>query len=162
MNNKKLGVIWVGILSMIIIPLLSIAYICYDENHFSCESQLILIGKDDHYNSIMHYTFADGFGNFESLGSFHRSNNPPVSRTNNFPFKYWKEQGDTIMVADDSSDPPEDMKQLFTFLPDFFYTKDRGLRVHILRENDSGYLFTDNNSPLFYCTRIPARSLNPN
>ncbi|UWX94366.1 hypothetical protein N2K86_05305 [Enterobacter mori] len=141
------------IILMIAAPLLYAWYIHYQRNHFTCESHLIIVEEDSRLDSLMTFTFNNGTGSYDSTGEYHQAGQQPIVVSNKIAFNYWREAGRVILVSRDTNELPKKDEPFRRHIPDFFHYRDRGISVEIVPMNATSYLFSFDNSPLFYCTK---------
>ncbi|HDR2349918.1 TPA: hypothetical protein QCH58_001275 [Enterobacter asburiae] len=141
------------IILMIAAPLLYAWYIYYQQNHFTCESHLIIVEDDSRVDSLMTFKFNNGDGTYDSTGEYSQSGQQTVIVSNKIAFNYWREEGRVIMVSRETNELPKKDELFRRHIPDFFHYRDHGISVEILPVNASGYLFTFGNSPAFYCAK---------
>jgi len=153
MKVKRGVASWVLILLLILLPLVFSRYQTYQRNHFSCDATATIVGKNISYEMITHFVFNDGSGTYTSLGRLYQTGKPEINTNNSFTFKYWHEDGKIIMISSDNSGMENIFSQYFPYTPDFFLYRERGISLEIRRENASSYLFSYDNTPMFYCTR---------
>jgi hypothetical protein len=152
--KNRLVILWSCCAVLLVIALFVVRkYITWQNDHFSCESHLTIVDHASTYDVIMHFAFNGGEGKYESTGRYLQNGIPPVVMTNNFNFKYWRENGRVVMVSVDNNVSPKNINYFLPNLPDFFRFKDRGMSVRIVPENAMSYTFIYEDAPLFYCTR---------
>lgn len=153
MKTTSRSAIGLIIILMIATPLFYAWYIHYQQNHFTCESRLIIVEDDSRVDSLMTFTFNNGNGTYDSSGEYSQSGQQTVIFSNKITFNYWREEGRVIMVSSETNELPKKDELFRQHIPDFFHYRDRGISVEILPVNASGYLFSFGNSPAFYCAK---------
>ncbi|OAT28953.1 hypothetical protein M975_3600 [Buttiauxella brennerae ATCC 51605] len=151
MKTRKAAYCWVLIVLLIALPLSLSWYQSYQKDHFSCDATTNIVGENISYDMITHLTFDNGSGTYSSLGILKEKGKPEINTNNNFSFKYWHEDGKIIMISGEHSELEKVFSQYFPQTPDFFIYRERGISLKMIRENVSSYLFSYDNTPLFYC-----------
>lgn len=151
MNNKvvRWSIIFLGALS----PLLLAGYLHYQRNNFSCETHSTIIEQQAVIDVIMNFSFNDGVGSYDASGEYSEENKPPVAISNKVEFNYWREEGEVILVSNETNILPKKYLTYRAYLPDFFQHRERGIRLNILPANADSYYFSYGNSPVMYCTK---------
>lgn len=153
MTKNKLALRWSLILLAIIIPLLYVVYIRVQRSNFNCEAHTTIV--DDKYvvDVIMDYTFLGGSGTLETSGEYIPVNAPPVAISNKVSFNAWQENGEMVLISNETNELPKKTEAYRLTIPDFYHVRDRGLRFKLTPVNASSYFFIYANSPIFYCTK---------
>ncbi|SRR5471030_807019 len=132
-------------------PLAYFGYQKYQENHFSCQGEVMIFKDNSYYTSIMNYRFDGGSGILDAKGFFKKDGAEIAKINKKLAFNYWWEGKSLIMVSDNKYDDKETVALLNTLTPDFFLYSDRGMTIQLKRQNASSYLFTQSGAPLFSC-----------
>lgn len=149
-NTKK--VISCTLLALLALsPLAYFGYIKYQDDHFSCQTEVNIIKKNSEYSAIMNFHFEAGNGTIDTAGVF-KEDGVEVARINKkLAFVYWNEGGSTIMVSSIEHVDKDTVAQLNTLTPDFFLYGDRGVSFKLKRENASTYIFIQAGTPILSC-----------
>lgn len=153
MITNKLVLRWSLIMLAILGPLIYAGYLHFLRSHFSCEAHTTIV--DDKYvvDTIMDYTFRGDSGTLESSGEYIRVNAQPVAVSNKISFNVWQENGEMVLISNETNELPKKAEAYRLTIPDFYHARDRGLRFQLTPANASSYFFIYANSPIFYCTK---------
>lgn len=146
---------WIIILLPLISGILCAAWIgitLWKQNHFSCDSQLSMVGSEGKEEVILHFRFDGNKGLIETRGKYTPNNGDTFPTSNKISFSFWREGNVMVMVSDESNQLPKVSPSLFRHIPDFFSTRERGIRLQLIRKNAGGYLFLFEDTPALYCT----------
>ncbi|SFD95546.1 hypothetical protein SAMN05216563_102263 [Phytobacter palmae] len=153
MKTNKLYLLWGGVIIAIAAPLLCAGYLNYQRNHFTCGAHAIIVDDDAILDIITDYSFDSGSGSYESSGKYIKGMQPALAASNNVSFNYWYENGQMIMVSNDTNELPKRAEPLLDHVPDFYHLRDRGISIDIVRANAESYYFVYGHTPVFYCTK---------
>lgn len=153
MKMNKGIVIWSLIGLAIVTPLLCAGYIQHQRKNFNCEVRTTIVYNNSVLDMILDFNFNNGNGTYEAVGEYNENDtrNQPVS--NKVTFKYWYEDGQVIMVSDETNPLPKKNEDFRQFIPDFFQYRNRGVRFQIIPVNATSYIFTYGDAPVFYCSK---------
>lgn len=153
MTTNKQALRWSLIMLAIFFPLLYAGYIHYQRSNFSCEVHTTIV--DDKYvvDAIMDYTFHGDSGTLETSGEYIPLNAPPVAVSNKVLFNAWRENGEVVLISNETNELPKKDEAYRLTIPDFYHARDRGLRFKLTSANASSYFFIYANFPIFYCTK---------
>jgi len=153
MTTNKLALRWSLIILAILGPLIYAGYIHFHRSHFSCEAHITIV--DDKYvvDTIMDYTFQGDSGTLETAGEYIKVDEPPIAISNKVSFNVWQENGEIVLVSNETNERPKRPEAYRLPIPDFYHVRDRGLRFKLTHVNPSSYFFIYANSPIFYCTK---------
>ena len=150
--NKGL-LIWSLIALAIAAPLLTAVYIQHQRANFSCEIHTAIVYDNSVLDMILDFNLNNGIGNYEAVGEYKEVGAQSQSVSNKVTFKYWHEDGEVIMVSDETNPLPKKNELFRTFIPDFFQHRDRGIRFQIIPVNATSYIFNYDGAPVFYCSK---------
>lgn len=151
MINRKNLLSYILITLFALSPLLWIGFSHYKTNHFSCQSKINLLHKEDRYSVIMTYHFAGGAGQIESRGEYFQAGKVLKKISRDMNFTYSRQGDNLVMVSSEKYDDSSIVNLLTPFTPDFFRYSERGLSMKLVQQNAGAYLFTLNETPIFYC-----------
>lgn len=151
MNKQLLR--WCIVFLAAISPLLVAGYLHYQRNNFSCETHATIVEQRAVIDMVMNFSFNDGVGSYDATGEYIEDNKPPVAISNKVGFTYWREEGEVILVSNETNVLPKKHLNYLAYVPDFFQHRERGIRLNILPANADSYFFTYSNSPVMYCTK---------
>lgn len=149
---------WLWILLPLVTGSLCAAYIgltTWRQTHFACDSQLAMVDSKGREDVILHFRFAGKTGHVETKGKYITLQGEVIPTSNKVSFTFWREDDALVMVSDDTSRFPKISPPVLGDAPDFFTTRERGLRLQMVRKNASGYLFLYEGTPALYCTLTP-------
>lgn len=132
-------------------PLTYLGYTMYQQEHFSCQAEIVISKDNNNYATLMYYRFDGGTGTLVASGVFKRNGQEIAKISKELTFYYWKEGKSIIMVSANKFDDKESVALLNTLTPDFFLYSDRGMTIQLKRQNASSYLFIQSDTPLFSC-----------
>jgi hypothetical protein len=151
MNKGKIA--WTAALLVTGLPLIATGYFQYQRNHFSCEIHATLVDKDDSVESVIYLTLDGAKGIYEASGDYTQAHQPTLSVSNKIYFSYEWEGQDLIMVSDETNPLPKTQQNFRLNMPDFFFHRERGIRMQVMPANNNSYYFFFENNPVFYCSR---------
>lgn len=137
----------------IITPLIFAGYSHYQRNHFRCEAHMIIVDDDSVVDVMTNYNFKGNAGTLRSSGEYLKNDASQVAISNQISFAFWREGGDVIMVSNDTNELPKKSEPYRLNIPDFYHSRDRGIRIKITPAHSAGYFFSYSNTPLFYCAK---------
>ncbi|MGL4726908.1 MAG: hypothetical protein ACRCWW_20780 [Scandinavium sp.] len=123
----------------------------WKQTHFSCDSQLSMIGSEGQEEVILHFRFDGNTGLIESRGKYTPKKGDTIPTSNKIIFSFWRENNALVLISEESNQLPKVAPELFRHIPDFFSTRERGIRLQIVRKNPGGYIFLFENTPALYC-----------
>lgn len=151
MKNPKKVISCTLLALLALSPLAYFGYIKYQDDHFTCQTEVKIIKKNSEYSAIVNFHFEEGNGTINTAGVF-KEDGVEVARINKkLAFVYWNEGKSTIMVSSIEHADKDTVAQLNTLTPDFFLYSDRGMLLQLKRENASTYLFVQAGTPIFSC-----------
>ncbi|MBK5145676.1 hypothetical protein I2494_18540 [Budviciaceae bacterium BWR-B9] len=153
MNNKKAVIRIVLIFTLAFSPLFLAGYLSWKSNHFACESEITVISNKGSYDAIMLFTFNGGEGWYSSVGDLQEAGQPTKKTSHEMRFRYVLDNKDIVMISEQTDANPGRLDKLSYLVPDFFRIQGRGISIHLLHQNVSSYIFTQDNMPLFYCAQ---------
>lgn len=150
--NKRLLILLIPLLTGIFCAAYA-SYSLWQQTHFSCDSQLTVVGAKGTEEIILHFSFSGESGSIDTRGKYvpHGSEAIPISNKINFTF--WREGDSLIMVSNDTNRLPKISPPELKDAPDFFTTRERGIRFKVIDKNPGGYIFLYENTPTLYCSR---------
>ncbi|WMY73542.1 hypothetical protein RHD99_19135 [Buttiauxella selenatireducens] len=153
-REKKYKLILITIISLL--PLLFGEYIRYQRSHVSCDSELILnSAKGEVVRVIMTYRFGSSEGSYNATGTyFHEGKTIEIN--DDFLFNYYLKSDHLILISREDKSKPSELEEANSISPDFFNYSGRGIIMRLSKENSAGYLFSIDNTPIFYCKRNKA------
>jgi hypothetical protein len=151
MKIRKGAIRWGMIVLLIAIPLAFSWYQSYKKDHFSCDARIMVFGETVDHEAIIHFTFDGDTGSYAALGQIGERGKSEIETANKFTFKYWRDGSNLIMISNHNRVVENVFNQYFPQTPDFFVYQERGIDLHVVRENSSNYLFSYAGTPLFYC-----------
>lgn len=134
-------------------PLFVAGYLHHQRNNFSCETHVTIVEQRAVIDLIMNFSFANGAGTYEGSGDYLEENKPPVAISNKVGFTYWREEGEMILVSNETNILPKKHLNYLAYVPDFFQHRERGIRLNIRPANADSYYFSYSDSPVMYCTK---------
>jgi hypothetical protein len=149
--NKRL---WLFLIPFVT-GILCIAYAqwaTWKETHFACDSQLTMIDALGNDDIIMHFRFDGKNGHIETRGKYIPLKGQVIQTSNKVNFTFWREGDSLVMVSNDTNRLPKTSPPAFAHTPDFFSSRERGIRLQVIRKNKSGYLFLYDGTPALYCS----------
>ena len=151
MNNRLL---------VILIPLLTgllcaayVALIHWQKTHFSCDSQLTVVSEKGAEDVILHFNFAGSSGHIDIRGEYTSKAGEVIPTSNKIDFTFWREDNALIMISNETNRLPMHNPLVLDNAPDFFSSRERGIRFNVVEKNPGGYMFLYENAPGLYCAR---------
>ncbi|TDN57285.1 hypothetical protein [Scandinavium goeteborgense] len=146
-------------LMIIALPLIAatvcIAYMqltAWKQTHFTCESQLSIVDANGSEDIIMHFRFMGKTGHLETRGKYITKKGEGTPTSNRVDFTFWREGHSLIMVSNETNQMSKIPLPVLNNTPDFFTSRERGLRLQVIQKNPTGYLFLYMGTPALYCT----------
>ena len=102
----------------------------------------------------MHFNFNGKTGHIETRGEFTSGKNASITTSNKINFTFWRDGNSLVMISDDTNQIPKILNPALEDTPDFFNTRERGLRLQIIRKNTSAYVLLYESTPTLYCTLV--------
>ncbi|MRS16467.1 hypothetical protein GJV06_16395 [Enterobacteriaceae bacterium RIT691] len=145
-------------LFLLLIPLIT-GVICasyaglsyWQQTHFVCDSQLTMVDSKGTEDVIMHFRFDGDSGHVETRGKYNSGTGEVISTSNKITFNFWREGGSLVMVSNETNRLPKQAPPVLNNVPDFFSSRERGIRLKVVKENAAGYLFLYEDTPALYC-----------
>lgn len=138
-----------------------IGYEYWKQTHFACDSQLTIVGAEGKEEIIMHFRFSGDTGHMETRGKYILLNGEEVPTSNRVNFNFLREGDSLVLVSNETNRLPKKSLSILQGTPDFFSTRERGIRLEVIRKNSAGYIFMYENTPVLYCRSAPGTfSLN--
>jgi hypothetical protein len=123
----------------------------WKETHFACDSQLTMIDAYGNDDIIMHFRFDGKTGHVETRGKYTPLKGQQIQTSNKVSFTFWRDGDSLVMVSNDTNRLPKTSPPAFAHTPDFFSSRERGIRLQVIRKNKAGYLFLYDGTPALYC-----------
>ncbi|GKX54683.1 hypothetical protein SOASR030_07950 [Leminorella grimontii] len=152
MNKKGVFALW-GVAILMSIGAAGLTFMKTSSvSDFSCQGEVVVIpiGHKTKMASSIKFNFTDGNGRYDSNATVTQTGVPDQSFSNTIYFKYWREGDETVMLSDSNNALSETLKPLLD-IPDFFLYRDRGIALKILKINRNSFMFTHDDTPIFYC-----------
>ncbi|MFI8418244.1 hypothetical protein ACQKDS_17910 [Serratia sp. NPDC078593] len=126
----------------------------YRANHFSCRGSVHYFKDDAQFTAHLKFMFNGGKGEVSSLGEFLEQGEKSQKISQSLKFNYTRTGDDMFLISTQSTLPDSLAKIMTNLVPDFYLYPDRGLRIHIYRQGNKGYVFMVDNIPSFICAKI--------
>jgi hypothetical protein len=154
MNVKKTILLFTILVMLAISPCVVDLIMIYRADHFSCRGKIDFSDNKRDYTVQVKYIFNGGRGEVTTLGEYSDRwlRNRRISQQ--LLFDYTHNGDELVMLSTNSALSDEQARMLDKLVPDFYLYKDRGFRIRIFRQGDSGYVFTTYDIPVFICTKI--------
>lgn len=123
----------------------------WQKTHFACDAQLTLVEPQGVDDVIMHFRFAGHSGHVETKGKYMQSNGAVIQTGNKVDFAFWLDGDSLVLVANETNRIPKITSPVLPNVPDFFTSRESGIRLQAIRKNSSGYLFLYDGAPAMYC-----------
>lgn len=143
---------------LLLIPVITaiagIAYISatsWQSNHFACDARLTIIESRGADDLIMHFRFDGHTGHVETKGRYTQTNGEMTETSNKVDFTFWREKGSLVLISNETNRIPKMPPPVLAHIPDFFSSRERGIRLQIVPKNASAYLFLYEGTPTLYC-----------
>ncbi|AKJ41380.1 Uncharacterised protein [Pragia fontium] len=154
MITKRQALTLILVIMLVLSPLLPKAYYWYQNDHFSCESNLQVLYKNNLLNVVLHYSFEGGDGELEVTGNLSESGKVAANINRKINFSYQHENNVFTFSSKESFDNnPRLVELLRPLVLDFFLRKDTGYKIKIHRLKTGDYIFESNNIPNYYCSK---------
>ncbi|MFB0712924.1 hypothetical protein ACEU59_17380 [Buttiauxella noackiae] len=128
-------------------------WVKYQDDNFTCEGEINIIRDNVAFNALLHFKFNNGKGYFNSLGNLSKDGKVTERLSKALTFNYTNYHGYIIMLSGENKTSYTKENPLAHIVPDFFLYSERGFQIKMIRQNASSYLFLQEETPLFYCTR---------
>ncbi|ALR78604.1 hypothetical protein [[Enterobacter] lignolyticus] len=151
MRNKNVRLLLNLLITLVVISVALAGYVNWQKNHFSCEAQITLVTDRGTEDLIMHFRFSGDTGQYESKGKYVTASGREIPTSNKIDFTFWRDGDALVMISDETNAIPKTAGSVYPYTPDFFYSRERGLRWKLTMENAAGYLFSYDGTPAFYC-----------
>lgn len=126
----------------------------YRSEHFSCRGSVEMSDDKRFYTVQVKYSFDGGAGEVITLGEYSESGKRHRRISQRLLFNYTHNGDEFVMLSTNSALSDAQARMLSALIPDFYLYKDRGFRIRIYRQGNSGYVFTTYGIPMFICTKI--------
>ncbi|MBB1202211.1 hypothetical protein EGM70_18200 [Enterobacteriaceae bacterium 89] len=124
----------------------------WQQTHFSCDSQLTLVSAKGTEEMIIHFNFSGKSGRIETRGKYVPKNGEAITTSNKVDFTFWRDGDSLVMISDETNKLPKIAPPMLDESPDFFSTRERGLRLKVIQKSAGSYLFLYEDTPGLYCT----------
>ncbi|MCS2151622.1 hypothetical protein MUU49_03345 [Scandinavium goeteborgense] len=148
--NNRLMIIALPLISLIVCSVY-IQLTAWKQTHFACDSQMSIVDKNGSEDIIMHFRFMGKTGHLETRGKYTTLKGGVTPTSNRINFTFWREGRSLIMVSNETNQLPKIPLPVLNNTPDFFTSRERGLRLQVIQKNPTGYLFLYEGTPALYC-----------
>lgn len=124
------------------------------EKNFKCDGEITITQKNDLFKGLLRFTFEGGEGRYDAKGIYRQDDEPEQKEALSVQFRYWKEEGNIIMVSDLNNTALLKSAKSIS-LPDFFMMPGRGFVVKIQPLNSDAVILLENDLPVLVCHRTP-------
>lgn len=148
--NNRLMIIALPLIAAIFC-IASISITAWKQTHFTCESQLSIVDEYGSEDIIMHFRFLGKTGQLETRGKYITKKGKVTPTSNRGDFTFWREGRSLIMVSNETNQLPKIYLPVLNNTPDFFTSRERGIRLQVIQKNPTGYVFLYEGTPALYC-----------
>lgn len=152
MKLTKASGLWVTAVTLLILTVLISLWSSWQREHFTCQGEVSLFNKADYYEGVINFTFNNGVGRYDTKGFYHVGDEKIIRAEHSLPFKYWKEDGNTIIESKPGINESQRPSALLD-IPDFFRMSDRGFILKIIQLDPNTILFKENDIPVLVCQK---------
>lgn len=125
----------------------------YQFDHFTCSGKIVFSDENRNYSVHVKYIFDEGAGEVVTLGEYQDSNMTSRRLSQQLSFNYTHKGDEIVMLSTKSTLNDANARMLDSLVPDFYLYRDRGFRIRIFKQGESGYVFTTFGVPVFICTK---------
>lgn len=125
----------------------------YDDNNFSCEGKVNITEKDRNLSILIRFVFNNGTGIYTSKGNFTSGGQGDQKNQQKNQFYLFQKNDGSAIISFNSNQPTQNNANSSALIHNFFIFQEKSFIIKILRQSSSGYLFSKNDLPLFYCVR---------